>query len=164
MQIMLASWNIATLMKTNKAAIPADRHGSLYSSACTCHGINFLHTASEFLLFLLSAPDLVFSSRFSHGGRLHSDILAVSLGDKNHSTVDEGIQGVILAHTHVYTRVVNSTALTLDDVSGLNLLATENLNSESFAFRLTTVLRTTYTFFMCHFFLIFCWFVCAVSV
>ena len=71
---------------------------------------------------------------------------------------------MILAHADIYTRMVNSTTLTLYNVTCLNTLTTENLNAESFAFRLTTVLRTTYTFFMCHFFLIFCWFVCAVSV
>ena len=58
---------------------------------------------------------------------------------------------MILAHTHVCTRVMNSAALTLDDVACLGELTTENFNSESFAFRLATVLRTTYTIFMCHF-------------
>ena len=78
--------------------------------------------------------NLVFCNRFGCN-RLHSYVLAVVFSYKNHSTVDKGIQSVILAHTYVYTRVVNRTALTLDDVSGFNALTTENFNSESLAFR-----------------------------
>ena len=67
-------------------------------------------------------------------------------------TVEQSVDGVVLAHAHVLTRVVHCATLTLDDVAGFAILTAENLNSESFAFRLTTVLRTTYTFLMCHFF------------
>ena len=67
-----------------------------------------------------------------------------------HCSVNESIQGVILAHANVSAWTVNSTALTADDVTGLCELPSKKFHSESFAVRLTSVLRTTYTFFMCH--------------
>ena len=57
---------------------------------------------------------------------------------------------MVLADADVFAGVMDSATLTFDDVAGLSKLATENLDAESFAFRLATVLRTTYTFFMCH--------------
>ena len=81
------------------------------------------------------------------------DVLAAAftLG-KEHYTVNKSVDGMILAHAYVFTRMVHCTALALDDVACFSVLATKNLNTESFAFRLTSVLRTTYTFLMCHFF------------
>jgi len=75
----------------------------------------------------------------------------LTLGEEN-NTVNKRIDCVVLTHTHIKTGMMNSTALTLDDVTCLSVLTAKNLNAESFAFRLTSVLRTTYTFFMCHFF------------
>lgn len=65
-------------------------------------------------------------------------------------SVNESIEGVVLAHAHVLTWAVNGAALTADDVTGLCELPTKKFHSESLAVRLTSVLRTTYTFFMCH--------------
>ena len=65
-------------------------------------------------------------------------------------SVNESIQGVVLAHAYVNTWTVNGTALTADDVTGLCELPTKKFHSESLAVLLTSVLRTTYTFFMCH--------------
>ena len=44
-------------------------------------------------------------------------------------TVNESIQGVVLADTHVLTRVVLGAALANDDVAGDTLLATPDLNT-----------------------------------
>ena len=65
-------------------------------------------------------------------------------------SVNESIQGVVLTHAHVSTSTMNSTALTANNVTGFCKLPTKKFHSESLAVRLTSVLRTTYTFFMCH--------------
>ena len=44
-------------------------------------------------------------------------------------TVNESIQGVVLADTHVLTRVVLCAALANDDVAGNTLLTTPDLNT-----------------------------------
>lgn len=44
-------------------------------------------------------------------------------------TVNESIQGVVLADTHVLTRVVLGAALANDDVAGDTLLTTPDLNT-----------------------------------
>lgn len=65
--------------------------------------------------------------------------------------VYKGEERVIFTDTHVFTGVVNRAALTNDNVARLCELATEQFDAESLAFRLTSVLRTTYTFLVCHF-------------
>ena len=65
-------------------------------------------------------------------------------------SVNECIQGMILAHAHIHARTMNCATLTTDDVASLGKLTTINFHAKSLAVRLTTVLRTTYTFFMCH--------------
>ena len=66
-------------------------------------------------------------------------------------TVYQSEQRVVFTHTYVLTRVMYCTSLTYQDISGLGILTTENFDTQSFAFRFTTVLRTTNTFLMCHF-------------
>ena len=56
---------------------------------------------------------------------------------------------MIPAHSDIGSRIFDSTSLTDQNVSGLDSLITEFLDAESFALRLTAVLGTTYTFFMC---------------
>ncbi len=94
--------------------------------------------------------------RLCLAGRLHVDETAAFLagGEHNHA-IHEGVNRVVLAHTYVKTGMVNRATLTLDDIACFGVLTAKNLHSESFAFRLTAVLRTTDTFFMCHFFLEF---------
>ena len=58
---------------------------------------------------------------------------------------------MVLADSDVLVRIVHGTSLADDDVSGLYDLSAELLETESFALRLTPVLGTTLTFFMCHF-------------
>ena len=53
--------------------------------------------------------------------------------------VNQGEQGVVLAHTHVFAGVVYCAALANDDVAGYAFLTAENLNAQAFAFGFTTV-------------------------
>lgn len=55
------------------------------------------------------------------------------MGEDN-GAVNESVESMVFAHPHVQAGVVNRTALTLDDVACLSLLATENFHTESFAF------------------------------
>ena len=65
---------------------------------------------------------------------LHVDKLtAVFTLSKYYSAINQSIDGVILAHAYIQTGMVNSTTLTLDDVTGFSILTAKNLNSESFA-------------------------------
>lgn len=90
------------------------------------------------------------------GQRSYADIGAtLALLAERHRAVYQSEQGVVLAHTYVLAGVVNSTSLTNDDVASLSELTTEKFYTESLALRLTAVLRTTYTFFVCHVSLIF---------
>ncbi len=57
---------------------------------------------------------------------------------------------MIFAKAYVFTGMMNGTTLTHQNVASLSYLATKNLNAQSLAFRFTAVLRTTYTFLMCH--------------
>lgn len=66
-------------------------------------------------------------------------------------TVYQSEQRVVFTHTYVLTRVMYCTSLTYQNISGLGILTAENFDTQSFAFRFTTVLRTTNTFLMCHF-------------
>ena len=84
------------------------------------------------------------------GGHVDEATTVASFSEE-HGAIYEGVEGVVLAHTHVQTGVMNCATLTLDDVACFGVLTAENLHSESFAFRLTAVLRTTNPFFMCHF-------------
>ena len=74
----------------------------------------------------------------------------VTLLCEDYCSIYQCEEGVVLTHTYILTCVVNSTTLTNDDVACLSKLTTEKLQTESFALRLTAVLRTTYTFFVCH--------------
>lgn len=65
----------------------------------------------------------------------HIDELAtIAAFSEEHCAVDERVEGVVFAHTHVKTGMMYSTALALDDIACLSILTTENLNSKSFAF------------------------------
>ena len=64
--------------------------------------------------------------------------------------VNQCEERVILADTYVLARIVDSTSLANDDVASFSELTTEKFDAESLAFRLAAVLRTTYTFFVCH--------------
>ena len=67
------------------------------------------------------------------------------------STVNKSIERIVFANTYTVAGVVMSTTLANDDVACLYLLATPDFHAESLCCTLAAVLRTTYTFFMCHF-------------
>ena len=59
--------------------------------------------------------------------------LAGCLLSEDNYTINKCEEGVVLAHTNILTWVVNSTALTNDDVACLRYLTTIKLYAESFA-------------------------------
>ena len=74
----------------------------------------------------------------------------VTTGGESNGAINESVEGVVLAHAHVQTGMVNGATLTLDDVACLGKLTTKNLNTESCALRLAAGLIKTNTFIMCH--------------
>ena len=70
----------------------------------------------------------------------HVDVGVTSAVLELYSTINQGIEGVVLAHAYVLARTVLGTALTADDVTGLGKLTTKNLHAEAFAFALAAVL------------------------
>ena len=72
---------------------------------------------------------------------------------ESHRAVDQREKGMVFAQTYVLSRIVQRAALADDDVTGFCELTAVNFDAQSFAFGFTAVLRTTYTFFVCHIFL-----------
>lgn len=77
--------------------------------------------------FLLSVLSFSFDSHVDEA----ASVFAFS---EHNNTVNKSVKSVIFTHTYVFTRMVNGTALTLDDVACFSMLTTENLNTKSFAF------------------------------
>ena len=90
------------------------------------------------------------SSLGLHSGDDRDEALVATTTLEADGDVNKGIQRVIAAHTHVGTRMMDGATLADDDVTRLAGLSTPNLHAETLARRLTAVLRTTYTFLMCH--------------
>ena len=67
------------------------------------------------------------------------------------STVNQGEQGMVLAHPDVFTRVNRRSALAHDDAASIDGLSTVNFYTQPFRFRFTTVAGGTAAFFVCHF-------------
>ena len=84
------------------------------------------------------------------GNRKHVDVRVTGAVLELNGAVNQRIQRVVAAHAHVQTRAMDGTTLAADDVTGLCKLTSKNLHAETFALALAAVLRTTYTFFMCH--------------
>src|SRR5690554_1074126 len=57
---------------------------------------------------------------------------------------------MISSHTHVVTGVEFSTALSYDYIPGHGGLPTIHFHTEHFGITVPSVVRTTYTFLMCH--------------
>ncbi len=57
---------------------------------------------------------------------------------------------MILTDAYVLTRMVYRTTLTNQNVAGFGRFSTVYFHAKALAGRLTTVLGTTNTFFMCH--------------
>ena len=98
---------------------------------------------------LLSEPSGFGQIFFFDGRNVDETATVATLGEED-CAVDQCVDCVVLAHAYVEAGVVDSAALALDDIAGLGELAAEDFNAESFAFRLTAVLRTTDAFLMCH--------------
>lgn len=62
------------------------------------------------------------------------ELTTVAALSEENSAVNQCVKGVVLAHTHVKTGMMNSAALTLEDIASLCILSAENLNTESLAF------------------------------
>lgn len=69
---------------------------------------------------------------------------------ETYGPVHQSEQRVVLTDPYVFARVVNRTALTHDDVPSLSHLTAKEFDAQTLAFRFAAVLRTTYTFLMCH--------------
>ena len=67
-----------------------------------------------------------------------------------HDAVDEGEEGMVIAHTHVEAGMMACATLTDDDVACFGVLSAEKFHTQSFAFRFAAVSRTTGSFFVCH--------------
>ena len=65
-------------------------------------------------------------------------------------TVDQSEQGVVAADPDVVAGMDVGASLANQNVAGLAFLASEYLQTQSFALRFTAVLGTTYTFLVCH--------------
>ena len=73
---------------------------------------------------------------------------------KYNNTIGQCEECMVFTHTYIISRMVHCTALTHENVTGSCSLTPEYLHAQPFTFRFTAVLRTTNTFFMCHFLLI----------
>ena len=80
------------------------------------------------------------------------DAAFASVVAEAYCAVDQGIERVIATHAHILAGIVDSATLTNEHVACYACLATPNLYAEPFAVGLATVLRTTNTFFVCHFY------------
>ena len=69
----------------------------------------------------------------SDGGDVDEATSVATFGEE-YGAVDERVEGVVLADAYVEAGVVDSAALTLQDIAGLAELAAKNLNTQTFAF------------------------------
>lgn len=71
----------------------------------------------------------------SVGVGLHVDVLAAFLAcGKHYDAVNKGEKSVVLTHAYIEAGMMDSTTLTLDDVTGFAVRTTKNFHSKSFAF------------------------------
>ena len=67
---------------------------------------------------------------------------------KLNATIDERIEGVVLAHANVFACANSGSSLSDDDVAGNNCLTVSLLNAKALRLTVTTVLGRTDTFLM----------------
>ncbi len=67
-----------------------------------------------------------------------------------YNAIAQSEERVVLTHSNILARVVDSAALTNQNVASDAGLTAKNLNTQTFAFGFTTVTGTTDTFFMSH--------------
>ena len=80
---------------------------------------------------------------------VHADALFVSAQTLEfHHTVNQGVQGVVIATTHVVAGMDFGAALTNQDVAGQHKLTVATLGAQTLGLAVTTVARATDTFLM----------------
>jgi hypothetical protein len=72
-----------------------------------------------------------------------------SFAEFNHA-IAQCKQGIVPANTNIFSGMVNSTALTYDDVSGNYSLAAKYFYTQTLAVRVTTIFYAAFPFFVCH--------------
>ncbi len=80
----------------------------------------------------------------------HERTIFSSFSELNYA-IYQSKQGMVFTDTYVLAWVVRSASLSYNDVTSDDILATINLNTKSFGMRFATVVRTTSSFFVCHF-------------
>ena len=70
---------------------------------------------------------------------------------KNNFPVYKSEQSMVFADAHVFTWVVLCASLSHDDVARDCFLSSENLNTQPFGVRFSTVFGATNSLLMCHF-------------
>lgn len=101
--------------------------------------IVFLHISSRGFPEI-GKPLLVVGCGFAGSGLCFGDgsdvdeLAAVLAFGEGYDAVDECVDGVVLAHAYVEAGVVNSAALTFDDIAGFGKLTAEEFHTETFAF------------------------------
>jgi hypothetical protein len=85
----------------------------------------------------------------SRGGE-DADGLAAALGTERDGTGGQGEQRVVATPADQVTRVELGTALTKDDLAGLDLLATVTLDTQALGRGVATVPGAGRTLFVCH--------------
>ena len=86
-----------------------------------------------------------------HGLYRHRATVETSLLEGD-DAVRKCIEGVVAAHADILAGIVLRATLANNNIASYAVLTTKNLHTESLSCGLAAVLRTTYTFFMCHVF------------
>ena len=90
-----------------------------------------------------------FLSTCFNSGYTNEGLVSFSFPEFN-QTIGQCEQRVVFANTYILTRMVLRTALANDDVPCNRRLTSIDLNSQTLALRVPTVLYTTFTFFVSH--------------
>jgi hypothetical protein len=85
--------------------------------------------------------------------------LQSTLGGKLNLAVHQCKQGMVFAHTDVFTGMNFRAALTNDDAACVDRLTAIDFDAESLCLGIATVKRSAAAFFVCHFRLLGIWFV-----
>ena len=83
-------------------------------------------------LLFLSVINLLFAGDLRLGGRNYRNVASVSATLlEAYDTIYQCVESVVATHTDVFTRIVNCTSLTYNDVTSFALLSTPNLHTKS---------------------------------
>jgi hypothetical protein len=79
----------------------------------------------------------------------HERFIFLSLAEFNHA-ISQRKECEVSSYTNIFSCVILCAALANQDVAGNCRLAAVNFYTKTFALRITSVLYTAFTFFMCH--------------